>query len=111
MEIFVKNSLILKWLYLLNHLTDFDTLTSGWKLLMSSFTQALQPALSDNTEEAVGIEARETTKPIIPLCTLCRIPSICPLYQYIKRSIEIDTEATVTSDIDLKASNYLQYKE
>ncbi len=36
-EIPGKNWLILKWLYLWNRLTDFDGLTSGRNLLMSTF--------------------------------------------------------------------------
>ena len=35
-----KNWLILKWLYLWNRLTDFDALTFGRKLLMSTFIVA-----------------------------------------------------------------------
>ncbi len=62
---FLVKTVSLKWLHLLNHLTNFDTVTSGWKLLMSTLTLALQPAcrrsltpgakqppsaLSDNTQ-------------------------------------------------------------
>ncbi len=39
-EIPSKNWLILKWLYLGNRLTDFDALTGGRKLLMSTFILA-----------------------------------------------------------------------
>ena len=51
-EIWCKTCLILKWLYLWNRSTDIDTLTSGWKLLMSTFILAQQPACGTLTTGA-----------------------------------------------------------